>query len=425
MRSRMVRSATVAKCSLSTTRTPNNIQHRSSSSHTHNVKLRFSVEGRNDIIGSRRHAIRRTVLSPTAFDALPLRLSFHRMHRSYSTRASSGGGLLTDTFNRHHNYLRISLTERCNLRCVYCMPEEGVELTPHSDLLTTDEIIRLANLFVKAGVDKIRLTGGEPTVRKDVEEVVERLNGLRSIGLKTIAMTSNALALHRKLPKLKAAGLNALNISLDTLDEAKFERIARRPGLNQVLKSIHTALDIGISPLKINCVVMRGVNDDEVLDFVRWTKDWPLHVRFIEYMPFQGGGHWNDAKIMTMHDMVTLIRTKYPTFERKAEEDELNLTARTYSVPGWPGRIGFISSMSDHFCSSCNRVRLLADGSLKACLFGASEISLRDALRTGQSDQHLEQLIHSAIQRKKASHDGMHQIDQNKSANRPMILIGG
>jgi molybdenum cofactor biosynthesis protein A len=305
------------------------------------------------------------------------------------------------------------------------MPEEGVELTPHAGLLTTDEILRLATLFVKAGVDKIRLTGGEPTVRKDVEEVIGGLNGLRSIGLKTIAMTSNALALHRKLPKLHAAGLNALNISLDTLDEAKFERIARRPGLPLVLKSIHTALDLGISPLKINCVVMRGVNDDEVLDFVRWTKDVPLHIRFIEYMPFEGGGQWNDAKIMTMQQMIGMIRTKYPGFERKEKEDDLNLTSRTYAVPGWPGRVGFISSMSDHFCSSCNRVRLLADGSLKACLFGASEVSLRDALRSGHTDQQLQLLIHSAIQRKKASHDGMHQIDQNKSTNRPMILIGG
>lgn len=355
-----------------------------------------------------------------------LHFQWYSMGMSTSAKgASAGRDLLTDRHGRRHTYLRISLTERCNLRCVYCMPEEGVPLTPKPDLLTTDEIVHLATLFVRSGVDKIRLTGGEPTLRPDIESLVARLGALKASGLRTIGMTSNGLVLHRKLKSLHESGLDAVNISLDTLDASKFETIARRPGFPAVMRSIDEALRIGVRSLKVNCVVMRGVNDTELVDFVRWTKDAPLQVRFIEYMPFEGGGAWKDKKVMSMAQMIETIRARFPIM-RLEGEDDINNTSKTYGVPGWPGRVGFISSMSDHFCSTCNRIRLLADGSLKACLFGASEVSLRDALRdTTNSDDDLGSIIHAAIQRKLPSHGGMYAIDQNKADNRPMILIGG
>ncbi|CAG8654929.1 3709_t:CDS:2, partial [Paraglomus occultum] len=193
---------------------------------------------------------------------------------------------LTDKFNRQHTYLRISVTERCNLRCTYCMPAEGIDLTPSDKLLSSDEIIRIARLFVSQGVTKIRLTGGEPTIRKDIVDLVGELNKLKPLGLQTIAMTSNGIALPKKLPQLVENGLNLLNISLDTLDPLKFELITRRKGLNQVIRTIDQAISLGLRPIKVNCVVMRGINDQEVADFVEFTRDRSVDVRFIEYMPF-------------------------------------------------------------------------------------------------------------------------------------------
>jgi cyclic pyranopterin phosphate synthase len=193
---------------------------------------------------------------------------------------------LTDTFGRQHNYLRISLTERCNLRCQYCMPKEGVKLTPQSEVLTSDEIVRLAALFAKEGVDKIRLTGGEPTIRNDIVDLISRLKGIS--GIETVAMTTNGITLGRQLPALKAAGLDLINVSLDTLIPAKFEFITRRKGWFKVIRSIDQAIEFGYTPLKVNCVVMKGLNDDELCDFVELTKDKEVNVRFIEYMPFDG-----------------------------------------------------------------------------------------------------------------------------------------
>lgn len=324
---------------------------------------------------------------------------------------------LTDTFGRRHTYLRISLTERCNLRCQYCMPEEGVQLQPREAILTFEEIERLARLFVAAGVDKIRLTGGEPLVRKDVETIVERLGAL---GLKTLALTTNGLLLPKKLPRLHAAGLNLINISLDTLRPDRFLAITRRQGFDLVMQAIQRAIDHGYDPVKVNCVVMRGVNDDELADFVAMTEDRPIEVRFIEYMPFGGNG-WDDAQFMPYIDMIARIKERFPKLERLA--DGPHETSKTYQVPGFRGRVGFITSMSEHFCSGCNRLRLTADGHLKVCLFGQAEVSLRDALRQGATDDELGEIIQAAVWRKKAAHAGMYEIA--RAENRPMILIGG
>ncbi|RPD82180.1 molybdenum cofactor biosynthesis prote [Lentinus tigrinus ALCF2SS1-7] len=328
---------------------------------------------------------------------------------------------LIDTYNRQHNYLRISLTERCNLRCFYCMPSEGIELSPPEHLLSDDEIIRLATLFVQSGVTKIRLTGGEPTVRKGIVEIVGRLNELRQYGLQSIGMTTNGIALHRKLPALIENGLTHLNISLDTLDPFKFEIMTRRMGHDAVLRSLHTALaSPELQSVKLNAVVVKGLNDHEAVDFVEMTKESRLSVRFIEFMPFTGN-KWDKAKMVPSSELLARIQTRYP--ELRKGSDELNDTARSYIIPGHLGSFGFISSMSDHFCGSCNRLRLTADGQIKVCLFDAKEISLRDQMRSGASDDALLSTVGLAVKGKKEKHAGMEDIDV--VTNRPMILIGG
>ncbi|KAG7225150.1 hypothetical protein INR49_014781 [Caranx melampygus] len=301
---------------------------------------------------------------------------------------------LTDNFGRRHSYLRISLTEKCNLRLLHAGGRGKAYAT--GQLLTTSEVLTLARLFVQEGVDKIRLTGGEPLIRPDVLDIIAELRKLE--GLKTIAVTTNGMNLARLLPKLKEAGLDLINISLDSLVPAKFEFIVRRKGFHKVMESIDKAIEMGYNPVKVNCVVMRGLNEDELLDFVALTEKKPLEVRFIEYMPFDGN-KWNFKKMVSYQEMLDRIRQQWPKLEM----------------------VGFITSMSDHFCGSCNRLRITADGSLKVCLFGNSEVSLRDVLRSGASDEELLQIIGAAVGRKKKQHAGMFSISQMK--NRPMILI--
>ncbi|XP_058255882.1 molybdenum cofactor biosynthesis protein 1 isoform X2 [Hemibagrus wyckioides] len=306
---------------------------------------------------------------------------------------------LTDTFGRRHNYLRISLTEKCNLRCQYCMPEEGVKLSPKEQLLSTEEVLTLARLFVREGVEKIRLTGGEPLIRPDVLHIIAELRKLE--GLKTIAVTTNGMNLARLLPGLKKAGVNLLNVSLDSLVPAKFEFIVRRKGFHKVMEGIDKAIELGYNPVKVNCVVMRGLNEDELLDFVTLTERKPLDVRFIEYMPFDGN-KWNFRKMVSYAEMLDRIKQHWPSLE-PLPGDETG-TAKAFRVPGFQGQLGFITSMSDHFCGSCNRLRITADGNLKVCLFGNSEVSLRDCLRSGASDEELLQIIGAAVGRKKKQH---------------------
>ncbi|XP_059684394.1 molybdenum cofactor biosynthesis protein 1 isoform X1 [Gavia stellata] len=279
------------------------------------------------------------------------------------------------------------------------MPEEGVQLTPKSELLTAQEIITLARLFVKEGVEKIRLTGGEPLIRPDVVDIVGQLYKLE--GLKTIAVTTNGINLARLLPRLKEAGLNAINISLDTLVPAKFEFIVRRKGFHKVMEGIHKATELGYRPVKVNCVVMRGFNEDELLGFVDFTKDLPLDVRFIEYMPFDGN-KWNFKKMVSYKEMLDTIKQRWPELEKLP--CEASSTAKSYKVPHFQGQVSFITSMTEHFCGSCNRLRITADGNLKVCLFGNSEVSLRDHLRLGASEEELVQIIGAAVGRKKKQH---------------------
>ncbi len=324
---------------------------------------------------------------------------------------------LSDGFGRLHTYLRLSLVEHCNLRCRYCMPEAGLDWTPDAQLLTDEAIVRLARPFVNEGVTKIRLTGGEPLLRPGIEDIAAEIGAME--GVETLALTTNGLLLPKKLDRLQAAGLNLLNISLDTLRADRFERITRRRGFDLVLRAVDLAIERGYDPLKINCVVMRGVNDDELVDFVAWTEDRPVEVRFIEFMPFDGN-RWDDARLVPYAEMLDRIRDRFPLVRK---QDGPHDTSKTYRVPGHRGQIGFITSMTEHFCEGCNRLRITADGNIKVCLFGSAEVSLRNAMRDGASDDELRAIIGRAVGNKHARHAGMYALA--RMDNRPMITIGG
>lgn len=365
---------------------------------------------------------------------------------------------LTDTFHRQHDYLRISVTERCNLRCLYCMPEEGVPLSPSKELLTTPEIVLLSSVFVSQGVTKIRLTGGEPTVRKDIVPLMHQIGELRRHGLREICLTTNAISLHRKLDSMVEAGLTGINLSLDTLDPWQYQIMTRRKGFEAVQKSIDKIFELnrhgaGIK-FKINCVVMRGVNDREILSFVDMTRDKDVEVRFIEYMPFDGN-KWSKQKMFSYSEMLDHIKEKYPTLQKV--QDHKNDTSKTWHVPGFAGRLGFITSMTHNFCGTCNRLRITSDGNIKVCLFGNAEVSLRDVLRKLNNGEPIDDaayeaikqlstqnassspaadgptplinqdellnIIGTAVKGKKAKHAGIGELENMK--NRPMILIGG
>lgn len=343
------------------------------------------------------------------------------------------------------------------------MPEEGVPLQPLQSLLTTPEIILLASTFVSQGVTKIRLTGGEPTVRPDILPLMQQLGALRPHGLRELCITTNGVALHRKLEAMVEAGLTGVNLSLDTLDPWQFQIMTRRKGFDAVQRSIARIHELNRAgagvKFKINCVVMRGVNDREVLDFVDMTRDRDVEVRFIEYMPFDGN-KWSKGKMFSYAEMLNLIRERYPSLQKV--QDHHNDTSKTWHIPGFAGRIGFVTSMTHNFCGTCNRLRITSDGNLKVCLFGNAEVSLRDILRrvnggepideeallrlkkvamdqqlptlalAGHGDEELmlapnsKQLldvIGAAVKRKKARHAGMGELEHMK--NRPMILIGG
>lgn len=277
-----------------------------------------------------------------------------------------------------------------------------------------------------AGCEGGALTPGgrrpQPLVRRGVESIVEQVAALP--GVESVGITTNGMLLERKLPALVRAGLTSVNVSLDTLVAAKFEFITRRRGHDRVLRAVDAALEAGVQTVKINCVVMRGVNDDELSTFVELTRRRPVEVRFIEYMPFSDNA-WKEASFLPYGDMLRSVTEVYPSLRK--EVDGPHDTAKSYRVPGFAGTLGFISSMSDNFCAGCNRVRLTADGNLKVCLFGTEEVSLRDPLRAGAGEEQLAAIIAAALGRKHAvlgGHGDRHGIAAS-SENRPMILIGG
>lgn len=324
---------------------------------------------------------------------------------------------LIDRFGRRHSYLRVSLGERCNLRCTYCMPADGLAWTPRADLLTDDEVVRLTALFVRLGVRKVRLTGGEPLARRGVGALVRRIGAVA--GVDALGITTNGLLLERHLPDLLAAGARHVNVSLDTLRPDRFERITRRPGLERVLAGLDATLEAGCAT-RLNAVLLRGVNDDEATDLAALSVARPLGVRFIELMPFDGNA-FRRAELVPMAETRARIEAHFGPLTSLPDAPES--TAQTFRIAGARGTVGFVASMTAPFCAGCTRLRLTADGSLKVCLFGAAEVSLRDALRSGATDADLIHLIADAVAGKHARHAGLDALPA--LPNRPMIAIGG
>lgn len=335
---------------------------------------------------------------------------------------------LSDTFNRPINYLRISVTDRCNLRCIYCLPPEGIRLLPHDEVLTYEEIATIARLASELGINKLRLTGGEPLVRARLQELVAMLAGID--GIDDISLTTNGVLLKQYAAELKQAGLKRVNVSLDSLSRDKFERITRHNNLDEVLQGIEAAKACGLNPVKVNMVVMRGTNDDEVMDFARLTITEGWHVRFIELMPFATDnppdGHSIGGKTNLHPQFVSANEIKERLNRLGELEPSLPITgsgpAKYFRFPQAVGTIGFIAPVSQHFCFSCNRLRLTAEGKLRPCLLSDHEIDLRQPLRSGASPQELKRVITEAIQAKPQKHE----LAQGRaSRKRLMSQVGG
>ncbi|WP_296149545.1 GTP 3',8-cyclase MoaA [uncultured Flavobacterium sp.] len=326
--------------------------------------------------------------------------------------------MILDKFNRAHEYLRISLTDNCNLRCFYCMPEESYDFAPASRLMQTDEILKLSEIFVAEGVKKIRLTGGEPLVRKDAGKIISLLSNLPV----ELTLTTNGTRIHDYIHVLKDANIKSLNISLDTLKADQFEKITRRNQFQLVMDNINLLLSEGFI-VKINIVVMNGLNDQEINDFIAWTKYVPVQIRFIEFMPFTGN-KWSSNQVFSRDQILDRISQKYAFSPILGT---IHDTAKGFSIAGHAGNFAIISTMTNPFCEGCNRMRLTADGKLKNCLFSKGETDLLTPLRNGEP---ILPLIHSNIQSKAKELGGqfsnaIEKIEAITIENRSMITIGG
>ena len=324
---------------------------------------------------------------------------------------------LSDSFQRPINYLRISVTDRCNLRCVYCIPEEGVSLMSHADILSYEEIFRVVEAAAEMGIDRVRLTGGEPLVRAGVSDLVKLIAGIGTIN--DIALTTNGILLSQYAAELKDAGLRRVNISLDTIKPERFNRITRCGNLEDALQGIEAAHTAGLDPVKINMVVVAGINDDEIPDFAKKTVDEGWHVRFIEHMPVI-----DEEPLAFNLVSVSEIRRAIETLG-KLESCQVKIgngPAKYFRLPGATGTIGFITPVTEHFCYQCNRLRFTADGKLRPCLLSEEEIDIKESLRRGASLAELKSLIEKTI----ASKPESHRLAEGKKRNgRPFSQVGG
>ena len=335
---------------------------------------------------------------------------------------------MRDGHGRTIDYLRISLTDRCNLRCIYCMPEDGVEQATHDEILRIEEIARVVQIAAGCGIKRVRLTGGEPLVRRGVLDLVRDVAG--TPGIEEVSLTTNGVLLPDMAARLAEAGLSRVNISLDTLDPAQFSYITRRGHLDDVMAGIDAALDAGLDPVKLNCLAVRSLGQDFTA-FARLSVERPLHVRFIEYMPVghsvgvDGAGWTQDDSIPAEELRATidagLAACGLPTLEPLDDGEAPGGAgpARYWKIPGAAGTVGFISGMSDHFCSECNRLRLTADGKLRPCLFSDDELDLRAALRDGKGEAAVRRVLEEAIGAKPEEHGG------ETETQRDMSRIGG
>lgn len=329
--------------------------------------------------------------------------------------------ILQDSFGRQHTYLRISLTELCNLRCTYCMPAEGIQLSPRDHIMSYDEVYEIAKTFVDHGVTKIRLTGGEPLVRRDADVILKKLATLPV----ELSITSNAVIIDRFVDTLQTCNIKNINVSLDSLDAQKFKEITRRSDFEKVYNNIMLLIDEGFK-VKLNAVLINGFNDNEIIDFIELTKALPISVRFIEFMPFDGN-KWDKAKMVSYAQVMEHVNARFHEDKIVRMQDAPNDTSKNYKIEGYMGSFAIISSVTNPFCDSCNRIRLTANGRLKNCLFSSSESDLLTPLREGKS---IEPMIQKAIQAKfkiRGGMDTMEKLEQPDlhSNNRSMIAIGG
>ncbi len=329
--------------------------------------------------------------------------------------------MFIDPFGRAITYLRISLTDRCNLRCVYCMPQEGLQWQASADQLSAEEIVRVVETASQGGVKRIRLTGGEPLVHPNIVEIVRRIASIK--GIEEVSLTTNAMLLERLAQPLVDAGLTRVNISLDTLDENKFRRITRHGSFDRVWRGILAADAAHLTPLKLNTVIVRGLNADELIPLARLTLEHAWHIRFIEVMPIGNTQDWGEGFAAPQDRYVSVqeMHSALSTFDlQPVTAPQGNGPARTFRIPNALGTVGFISPLGEHFCSQCNRLRLTFDGRLRSCLVLPAEISLREALRSGKP---LEEFFQQAIAHKPEYHDMLAAVPAG--SQRSMSQIGG
>jgi cyclic pyranopterin phosphate synthase len=327
--------------------------------------------------------------------------------------------VLVDTFGRVATDLRVSLTDKCNLRCSYCMPPEGLEWLPGPDLLTDDEVVRLVSVAVAEGVTEVRFTGGEPLLRRGLVSIVERVTALEP--RPHTSLTTNGIGLAKVAGALADAGLDRVNVSLDTLDAQRFATIARRDRLSDVLDGLAGAEAAGLTPVKVNAVLVRGVNDGEAVPLLRWALDHGYLLRFIEQMPLDAQHGWDRSQMVDADEILARLAESFTLTE--VPEDRGSAPAEEWLVDGGPGRVGVIGSVTRPFCGACDRVRLTADGQLRNCLFAREESDLRAAMRAGADDAELAARMRASLLAKRAGHGigdpGFLQPD------RPMSAIGG
>lgn len=331
--------------------------------------------------------------------------------------------LLTDRFGRVHDYIRISVTDRCNLRCVYCMPDEGMTFLPHEKVLSKDEIVDFMKIMVGYGIKKVRITGGEPLLRTDIVDIIAGISALPEI--EDIAVTTNAMYLVKKAEALKAAGLTRVNISLDSLQEDRFKTITRGGRLQKVLDGIAKAEEVGFFPIKLNVVLIKGQNDDEIMDFLKFTKDKDINIRFIEYMPIGHAGDGWKKQYLSLQTVFDACDKEGMTYE-PVDTIRGNGPSENYRLEGAKGTFGLIHPVSSHFCASCNRLRLTADGYIKACLYWDEEMNIRPFI---DDPEKLMALVQQSVDNKPESHEMaialQDEMQSHKPTTRRMSQIGG
>lgn len=308
---------------------------------------------------------------------------------------------LVDSFGRPHNNLRISVTDRCNIRCVYCMPEQ-VEFLPRAQLLNFEEIERFVRIAAPMGIDKIRLTGGEPLVRRDLPVLIAKLAAVP--GIRDIGLTTNGLLLAPAARELREAGLERINVSLDTLDPERFQKLTRRPGVEQVIEGILAAKEAGFHPVKVNAVAIRGTTEEDVVPLAQFCRQHGLELRFIEYMPLDAGHQWERAKVLFAAEILEILSREVGPLAPRADQDS-RAPALDYQYDDGGGTVGFIASVSRPFCMSCNRLRLTADGKLRNCLFALEETDVRALIRGGENDEAIARAIRESVASKWEGHE--------------------